>query len=85
MLGTAVTSLAVGNPCCPCSGNSVAGTFATESNRSTTNRWGAALLTTLERGLGKDFTPPVREAWVICYTSIAREMMEGTGHGEALP
>jgi hemoglobin-like flavoprotein len=46
---------------------------------------GAALLATLEKGLGKDFTPPVREAWVICYTSIAREMMEGTGHREALP
>jgi hypothetical protein len=38
-----------------------------------------------EKGLGKAFTPPVREAWVVCYTSIAREMMEGTGHREALP
>jgi hemoglobin-like flavoprotein len=46
---------------------------------------GAALLATLEKGLGKDFTPPVREAWVVCYTSIAREMMEGTGHRKALP
>jgi hemoglobin-like flavoprotein len=44
---------------------------------------GAALLATLEKGLGNDFTPPVREAWVICYTSIALEMMKGTGdHGE---
>jgi hemoglobin-like flavoprotein len=46
---------------------------------------GAALLATLEKGLGKDFTPPVREAWVICYTLIAREMIEGTGPREALP
>jgi hemoglobin-like flavoprotein len=41
---------------------------------------GTALLATLEKGLGKDFTPPVREAWVVCYTSIAQEMMVGTGH-----
>jgi hemoglobin-like flavoprotein len=46
---------------------------------------GAALLATLEKGLGKDFTPEVREAWVVCYTSIAREMMEGNGQREALP
>jgi hemoglobin-like flavoprotein len=46
---------------------------------------GAALLATLEKGLGQDFTPPVREAWVVCYTSIAREMLEGTGHKAALP
>jgi hemoglobin-like flavoprotein len=46
---------------------------------------GTALLATLEKGLGKDFTPPVREAWVVCYTSIAWEMMEGTGHRATLP
>jgi hemoglobin-like flavoprotein len=46
---------------------------------------GAALLATLEKGLGKDFTPAVREAWVICYTLIAREMIEGTEPREALP
>jgi hypothetical protein len=43
------------------------------------------LLATLEKGLGKDLTPSVREAWVICYTSIAREMTEGTGHRKAPP
>jgi hemoglobin-like flavoprotein len=32
------------------------------------------LLAALEKGLGADFTPEVREAWVACYTAIAGEM-----------
>lgn len=40
---------------------------------------GAALLATLEKGLGADFTPEVREAWVACYTAIAGEMTRGVG------
>jgi hemoglobin-like flavoprotein len=46
---------------------------------------GTALLATLENGLGNDFTPSVREAWVVCYSSIAREMREGAGHEATLP
>jgi hemoglobin-like flavoprotein len=34
----------------------------------------AALLWTLEQGLGADFTPPVRESWTVCYTLLAGEM-----------
>lgn len=44
---------------------------------------GAALLATLEKGLGNEFTPPVRDAWVVCYTSIAREMIGATRQGTA--
>ena len=32
---------------------------------------GAALLWTLEQGLGEGFTPPVREAWTVCYGTLA--------------
>ena len=35
---------------------------------------GAALLWTLEQGLGPDFTPAVREAWVETYTLVANVM-----------
>ena len=34
----------------------------------------AALLWTLERGLGEDFTPPVRQAWTDCYGLLAGVM-----------
>jgi hemoglobin-like flavoprotein len=33
-----------------------------------------ALLWTLEQALGEDFTPAVREAWVVCYDELAGEM-----------
>jgi hemoglobin-like flavoprotein len=36
---------------------------------------GAALLWTLEQGLGPDFTPAVREAWVETYGLVAGVMM----------
>ena len=36
---------------------------------------GAALIATLEKGLGADFTPDVRDAWTACYTAIAAEML----------
>ena len=36
---------------------------------------GAALIATLEKGLGDDFTPEVRDAWLACYTAIAAEML----------
>jgi len=37
---------------------------------------GAALITTLERGLGPEFTPEVRAAWLACITAIAGEMLD---------
>ena len=37
---------------------------------------GAALLWTLEKGLGADFTPLVREAWTTTYSLIANAMIE---------
>jgi hemoglobin-like flavoprotein len=39
---------------------------------------GAALITTLERGLGPEFTPEVREAWLACISAIAAEMLDET-------
>ena len=36
----------------------------------------AALLWTLERGLGPDFTPDVKEAWVAVYTVLASTMKQ---------
>jgi hemoglobin-like flavoprotein len=36
---------------------------------------GAALLWTLEQGLGDGFTPPVREAWTVCYGTLAGVMI----------
>ena len=38
---------------------------------------GAALLWTLEKGLGADFTPEVKAAWTDTYTSLAGVMMAG--------
>lgn len=35
---------------------------------------GAALLWTLEKGLGDDFTPPVKEAWTVTYMTLAGVM-----------
>lgn len=35
---------------------------------------GAALLWTLEQGLGDDFTPEVKDAWVAVYTLLANTM-----------
>ncbi len=36
---------------------------------------GAALIATLEKGLGADFTPQVRDAWVACYAAISSVML----------
>jgi hemoglobin-like flavoprotein len=36
---------------------------------------GAALIATLEKGLGDDFTPEVRDAWLAFYTTIADKML----------
>jgi hemoglobin-like flavoprotein len=40
---------------------------------------GAALLWTLEQGLGPDFTPEVREAWTETYALVARVMQAAAG------
>lgn len=37
---------------------------------------GAALLWTLEKGLGPEFTPAVREAWTTTYSLLASTMIE---------
>lgn len=37
----------------------------------------AALLWTLEQGLGELFTPKVKEAWTVTYTTVASVMKEG--------
>ena len=37
---------------------------------------GEALLWTIERELGEDFTPEVKDAWVAFYTLLARIMKE---------
>jgi len=39
---------------------------------------GAALLWTLEQGLGSDFTPEVREAWATAYGVLSSTMIEAT-------
>ena len=38
---------------------------------------GEALLWTLEKGLGKEFTPEVKRAWVAVYTLLSTEMKTG--------
>ncbi len=42
---------------------------------------GAALIATLETGLGDDFTPEVRDAWIACYAAITGEMLSATANG----
>jgi hemoglobin-like flavoprotein len=42
---------------------------------------GASLLTTLEKGLGDDFTPEVRAAWTACIAAVAGEMLAATPVG----
>jgi hemoglobin-like flavoprotein len=36
---------------------------------------GASLITTLEKGLGDEFTPEVREAWIACHQAVSAEML----------
>ena len=44
---------------------------------------GAALLWTLEKGLGTGFTHDMREAWTAAYTLLAKTMQEGAVAAEA--
>ena len=39
---------------------------------------GEALLWTLEQGLGKDYTPEVKEAWTKCYNTLADAMIKAS-------
>lgn len=39
---------------------------------------GAALVWTLEQGLGEAFTPEVKEAWIAVYTLLASVMKDAT-------
>lgn len=39
---------------------------------------GASLLWTLEQGLKDDFTPEVKDAWAVTYTTLAGVMIEGS-------
>jgi hemoglobin-like flavoprotein len=38
---------------------------------------GAALLWTLEQGLGPDYTPQMAQAWTDCYATVAAVMQQG--------
>lgn len=42
---------------------------------------GAALLWTLEKGLGDDFTPEVKEAWATVYGILAQTMKDAAEQG----
>jgi hemoglobin-like flavoprotein len=44
---------------------------------------GAALLWTLEKGLGPDFTGEVRAAWITTYSLLANTMMEAAREARA--
>ncbi len=44
---------------------------------------GAALLWTLEQGLGDAFTPEVKEAWAVTYTTLATVMKEAAASAAA--
>jgi hemoglobin-like flavoprotein len=43
---------------------------------------GESFLWTLEKGLGDAFTPDVKEAWTVVYTTVAGVMIEGAEYGE---
>ena len=44
---------------------------------------GDAFLWTLEQGLGEAFTPEVKEAWTVTYTTVAGVMIEGAEYETA--
>jgi hemoglobin-like flavoprotein len=44
---------------------------------------GESLIWTLEQGLGDEFTPDTREAWIATYTFIAEFMKEAAASAEA--
>jgi hemoglobin-like flavoprotein len=46
------------------------------------NTVGAALIWTLEKGLGEAFTPEVEEAWIAVYTLLAETMQDAAAIAE---
>ena len=44
---------------------------------------GSALLSTLEAGLGDAFTPEVKEAWTITYTTLSTTMIDAANKSTA--
>lgn len=46
---------------------------------------GAALLDTLGKGLGDDFTPETKEAWTITYTTLAGVMIQAQNEAARAP
>ena len=42
-----------------------------------------ALLWTLEKGLGEHWTTEVKEAWVLCYTTLAQAMIAAADQSQA--
>lgn len=44
---------------------------------------GASLLRTLEKGLGDDFTPEVKDAWTTAYTTLSGVMVDAAYGSEA--
>lgn len=46
---------------------------------------GAALLWTLERGLGADWTPEVAEAWQTCYAVLSSAMIQAVENKQLSP
>ena len=43
---------------------------------------GQALMWTLEQGLGRDWTPEVKESWSSCYTVLSGMMIEAAEYGK---
>lgn len=78
MIGTAVANLHRLNNIVPAVrdlGQRHAGYGVTAAHYDTV---AAALLWTLEQGLGDDFTPQTRQAWIECYTILAGTMQQPT-------
>jgi hemoglobin-like flavoprotein len=74
MLGTAVTNLHQVEkilPAVQALGKRHAGYGVTAAHYAPV---GAALLWTLEQGLGAEFTAPVKEAWTVTYTTVSGAM-----------
>lgn len=46
---------------------------------------GEALLWTLGKGLGDDFTPDVKEAWALTYSTLAKVMTEAAAEATEVP
>jgi hemoglobin-like flavoprotein len=77
MLGSAVRGLSNPNALLPVLtmlGRRHAGYGVVDAHYTTVAQ---ALLWTLEQGLGEEFTPEVRNAWVAAYTLVATVMQQG--------